>query len=159
MSISHECPGKRCKHTKRIIPGCITVEIRQFIPSPPSSRNQSHLRTECFQCELEEKEEARKRRIYSYYKDLKISQSKMHTPSNYQELQSNLAMILPVSFGLAVVEKQDGSQILPWETFAIQDGDTIIVREIRPPKECDKTYQNFEWEKVVYEKFPSKTTL
>lgn len=155
MSLTNSCsPHKKrggCKHTRRIIRGYITVEIRQFNSSSEPNRYQSSLRSKCIQCEEEEKEATREKQKYSYYKNLKITQSKIHTPLTYQELQSNLAMILPSSFGLAVVEKE-GSQILPGESFPIQDGDTIIVREIRPPLECDKVYKKIEWKYVDYEK-------
>jgi hypothetical protein len=164
MSLSIESPSakkkKGCKHTKRNIRGYITVEIRQFNASPELSRKESALKTDCTQCKEEEKEATRRESLYSYNKDIKVSRRKIHTPLNYQELQSYLAMILPVSFGMAVVEKQE-NQIVPWETFAIQDGDTVVVREIRPPCEDDQVYQNIEWKNLDYEKVLSnfsKTT-
>lgn len=143
---------KSCKHTKREIRGYITVEIRKFNPESSTSLCTPSDKEYCVKCQEEAVETIRNRMARTYYEGLRTFTSKIPTPVNYLELQSSLAMVLPKSMGIAVVHYKNGTQIFPGKDFSIHDGDTIIVREIRPLREADKLDSTLDWEIMTYEK-------
>ena len=146
---------KLCKHTVRSKSrGSVTLELKWF------QKDCEHLglTNTCFEC----LEEARVQKSREFYKEFQVSRVSVSipTPSSYEELQQKIALKAPSAFGIATVERPDGSQVLPKETF--KNGEVIIVREICPLRDfennCGVALQQWcgqksaSWETDIYKK-------
>ena len=138
---------KLCKHKVRIKSGSVTLELKWF----NKDCEQLGLMNTCFEC----LEEARLQKSREFYKEFHVSRVSIPTPSSYEELQQKIALKVPSAFGIATVERPDGSQVLPKETF--KNGEVIIVREIRPLRDFEKDggvalQKSASWETDIYQK-------
>ena len=147
MSPSTPCKTKKCKHKlkKEIQRGTIRLELRWFKPKDCECCDDSF--NDCPQCCAEE-------RLCGYYKGIHLSQVSIPTPSSYEELQQRIAMLIPVSCGIATIERPDGTQVYPMQPF--EDGEVIIFREIRSLRkhedgELRAGKEECTWEKDVYQ--------
>jgi len=143
---------KLCKHrvSKHLIRGSVTLELKWF----NKDCEQLDQNNTCFEC----LEEARLQKSREFYKAFKVAQVSIPTPSSYEELQQQIALKAPSAFGIATIERPDGSQVLPKDT--LKNGEIIIVREIRPLRDFEKDgvalkqrcgNKNTSWETDIYQ--------
>lgn len=145
-----------CKHAegcKDTTKGTIILECRWFKNLKDSGQivqtRTDNKKMACVQC----LQEAKLQEMCGYYKDLQLFRIVIPTPSSYEELQQKIALKGPCASGIAIIERPDGTQVLP--TDIIENGEVIIFREIRPHaredfgQRCD--YKNKSWETDVYQ--------
>ena len=89
--------------------------------------------------------------VDNYHQENKISHLNIPRPVTYEELQQQLALIIPISCGIAVVERPDGTLAsAPYE-----DGEIILCREIqslRHGKDLESRVEGSQWEEESYRK-------
>lgn len=146
-----------CKHKLKrdIRRGTIILELRWFESIGTGENNVEHndLDSECDECRQEALERKESKR-QSFYKGLKISQVVIPKPLSYEDLQRKIAEVAPNKLGLAIIERPDGSQVLPQDEF--EEGEVIIFREIRPALDIEDTNQilvgnhSASWENDTY---------
>lgn len=145
---------KICKHEEHNncqSRGSVTLELKWF----NKDCEQLSQTNTCFEC----LEEARLQKSREFYKEFQVSRVSIPTPSSYKELQQKIALKAPSDFGIATIERPDGSQVLPKET--LKNDEVIIVREIRPLREFEKDgvalqqwcgQNSSSWETDIYQK-------
>lgn len=89
--------------------------------------------------------------VDNYHQEYKISHVNIPRPVTYEELQQQLALIIPISCGITVVERPDGTLAsAPYE-----DGEIILCREIqslRHGKDLESRGEGSQWEEKLYRK-------
>lgn len=146
-----------CKHKLKrdIRRGTIILELRWFEPSVTDDNKIEYddIDFECDECRQEalEKKESKRQ---SFYQELQVSQVVIPKPYSYEDLQRKIAEIAPSKLGLAILERPDGSQVLPRDEF--EEGEVIIFREIRPVLEIEDNdnmlfgNRSASWENDIY---------
>mmetsp|Transcript_9871 Transcript_9871/g.10938 ORF Transcript_9871/g.10938 Transcript_9871/m.10938 type:complete len:164 (-) Transcript_9871:82-573(-) len=140
------------KHSSKCKPcrGTINVEIRCFTQNDKikDSLNTFTEDDECPKCFVEyvNRQLLNDGRV-RYYNTPAISRNiVIPRPRSYEEFQIFIATNIPNTFGPAVVETRDGSQIFS-DQDAFMDGETYVFREIRP-----STMKDFDV-KIFYDMF------
>ena len=146
-----------CKHHQNEDKGTIVVEVRHFnirddkdIISTPE--------LECSLCFVENVNHHsqminRSAVCHDYFKPPDVFEVTIQRPTNHEELQNFLSVVIPKDFGPAILERSDGSAISP-NSCTFQHGERILFREIRPSTQKDfdmkRLYQKFQELDVNY---------
>lgn len=146
-----------CQHKRRKPPsGKLHIEIRHFDTKIPDGNNDEefHLmkdEVECSLCFVENVNKVQTRRRQesndskrNYFPAPNVNRISIPMPSSYKELQQVLAKYIPKSYGPAIIERADGSQIYPRmkSSELFKDEETITFREIRPSINNDSNLKN-----------------
>ena len=153
MSAPSSRKRKTCRH-KLFERGTINLELRWFhqiskkegrVDLPVVDDNG------CLECLNEARGRDKADRLYSFYKELQVTQVTVPRPATYEELQQHIALLVPASCGIAAVERPDGTVASP----PFQHGEVIIFREIRPLHQTEDSDQRSGvegcyWEQEAY---------
>ena len=125
-----------CKHKQKQIKGKLNVEIRYFESKQEKEDIDEFFieENECSLCFVEHVNNIRKmhtNKMTGYFHPPSVYSISIPTPSSYEELQQLLATVIPKNYGPAIIERPDGSQIIPGSCM-FADGETIVFREICP---------------------------
>ncbi len=96
--------------------------------------------------------------LLHFFREFKVSYANIPIPNTYEELQQQIARIVPTSCGIAAVERLDGTVATP----PYGRGELIVFREITQSNGALDSYQSpqeHDWEQEVYKKFITKSTI